>query len=74
MIALVYYLKVLKSAFFDTVPADLDVATLEAGTVPGPTSFAIGLTAAAVLVLGIFPGLAANLGDFSSDFLATLGL
>lgn len=74
VIALVYYLKVLKSAFFDTVPADLDVATLEAGTVPGPTSFAIGLTAAAVLVLGIFPGLAANLGDFSSDFLATLGL
>lgn len=74
VVALVYYLNVLKSAFFDTVPTDLDVASLEAMEVPGPTSFAIGVTAVAVIVLGVFPGLVANLGDFSSSFLAAIGL
>jgi NADH-quinone oxidoreductase subunit N len=74
VVALVYYLNVLKSTFFDTVPADLDVATLEGKEIPGPTSFAIGITAVAVIVLGIFPGIAANLGNFSSDFLAAIGL
>ena len=74
VIALVYYLSVLKSAFFDTVPSDLDVKTLEEGHIPGPTSFAIGVAAAAIIVLGVLPGLAANLGNFSSDFLAAIGL
>jgi NADH-quinone oxidoreductase subunit N len=74
VVALVYYLNVLKSTFFDTVPADLDVASLEGAEVPGPTIFAIGITGVAVVVLGIFPGIAANLGSFSSDFLAAIGL
>ncbi len=74
VVALVYYLNVLKSAFFDTVPADLDVKKLEGGEIPGPIGFAIGVTAIAVVVLGVFPGLVANLGNFSSEFLAAIGL
>ena len=74
VIAFVYYAKVIKSAFFDSVPEGVDVDALEAVEVPGPIGFAMGLTAAAVIVLGVLPGLAANLGDYSSQVIATFGL
>lgn len=73
VIAFVYYAKVIVAAFFAPVPAELDVKSLDR-SVPGPIGFAMGVTAAAVLILGVFPGLAANLGRFSSDFFAAIGL
>ena len=72
VIAFVYYSKVIKSAFFDSVPEGVDVDALEAVEVPGPIGFAMGLTAAAVIIMGVLPGLAANLGDYSSQLIAAL--
>ena len=74
VIAFVYYSKIIKSAFFDAAPAELDVKALEGEMVPGPMGFALGLSTVGVLVLGVFPGLAANLGEFSSEILAAVGL
>jgi NADH-quinone oxidoreductase subunit N len=74
VIAFVYYAKVMKTAFFDPVPDGIDVESIEDAEIPGPIGFAVGLTAFGVIILGIFPGLAANIGDFSSEILAALGL
>jgi NADH-quinone oxidoreductase subunit N len=73
VIAFVYYSKVIKSAFFDSTPKDVDIEALEATEVPGPIGFAVGLTVVAVIVMGVLPGLAANLGDYSSELIAVLG-
>jgi NADH-quinone oxidoreductase subunit N len=73
VIAFVYYSKVIKAAFFDSAPEGLDIEALEATEVPGPIGFAVGLTVVSVFVLGVLPGLAANLGDYSSEFIAALG-
>lgn len=74
VIAFVYYAKVVKSAFFDPMPEGLDVESLEGSSLPSPIGFAIGVTTAAVLVMGVFPGLVANLGSFSSEVFASIGL
>ena len=74
VIAFVYYAKVMKTAFFDPVPDGLEVESMERVEIPGPIGFAVGLTAFGVIILGVFPGLAANIGDFSSEILAALGL
>lgn len=74
VVAFVYYAKVLKAAFFDGVPEGLDTAALENTPLPGPIGFALGLTAFGVVLLGIFPGIAANLGEFTTDVFAVLGL
>ncbi len=74
VIAFVYYSKVVKFTFFDPPAEDADIEVLESGEVPGPIGFAVGLTVVGVFVLGIFPGLAANLGDFSSQIVSTFGL
>jgi NADH-quinone oxidoreductase subunit N len=74
VIAFVYYAKVMKTAFFDPVPDGVDVEALGAIETPGPIGFAVGLTAFAVIILGVFPGLAANVGDFSREVFAALGL
>ncbi|MGI9584126.1 MAG: NADH-quinone oxidoreductase subunit N [Acidimicrobiia bacterium] len=74
VIAFVYYSKVMKVTFFDPVPEGLDVGDLEGRDVPGPIGFALGITAFGVIILGIFPGLAANVGEFSTEIIAALGL
>jgi NADH-quinone oxidoreductase subunit N len=74
VIAFVYYAKVVKTAFFDPVPEGLDVSTVEGVTVPGPIGFALGLTAFGVILLGVYPGLAANLGEFTTQIFASSGL
>jgi NADH-quinone oxidoreductase subunit N len=74
VIAFVYYAKVMKTAFFDPVPDGVDVEALGAIETPGPIGFAVGLTAFGVIILGVFPGLAANVGDFSREVFAALGL
>jgi NADH-quinone oxidoreductase subunit N len=74
VIAFVYYAKVVKAAFFDPVPEGLDVSALEDARTPGPIGFAIGLTAFGVILLGVYPGLAANLGEFTTQIFASSGL
>ena len=74
VVAFVYYGKVVKTAFFDPVPEALDISPLEDVPMPGPIGFALGLTAFGVILLGVLPGLAANLGEFTIEMLATLGL
>jgi NADH-quinone oxidoreductase subunit N len=73
VIALVYYSKVLRVAFMDPVPQGVDIEALEAEQIPAPIGFALGLTAFGVILLGVFPGLAANLGEFSAQVVAALG-
>jgi NADH-quinone oxidoreductase subunit N len=73
VIALVYYSKVVKVAFMDPVPDGVDIEALEAAEIPGPIGFALGLTAFGVIILGVLPGLAANLGDFSAQVVAVMG-
>ncbi len=74
VIAFVYYSKVLKVAFFDSVPDGVDIDELEDAEIGGPIGFALGLTAFGVILLGVYPGLAANLGEYSAQVVALLGL
>lgn len=73
VIAFVYYGKVVRAAFFERVPEDLDISALEGLSTPAPIGFALGLTTVGVFVLGIFPGLAANLGAFTIQIFAMVG-
>jgi len=74
VIAFVYYSKVVKVTWFDPVPASIDLEGQEGFEVPAPIGFALGLTAVGVIVIGFFPGLAANIGEYSSEIFAYLGL
>jgi hypothetical protein len=42
--------------------------------VPGPIGFALALTGFGVILLGVYPGLAANLGEFTTQIFASAGL
>ena len=72
VVALVYYLKVVKTAWFDQVPESVDVDEIAVSRqlMSPALQLALGITVIAVLVLGIFPGLVANLSSFTTDFLA----
>ncbi len=74
VIAFVYYAKVIKAAFMDPMPEGTSIEELEGAEIPGPIGFALGLTAFGVLLLGVFPGLAANLGQYGAEVVAALGL
>ena len=74
VIAFVYYSKVVKVTWFDPLPASLDLEDQEGFEVPAPIGFALGLTAVGVIVIGFFPGLAANIGEYSTEIFAYLGL
>ena len=74
VIAFVYYGRVVLTTWFQPVPDSVDLDAQERFEVPGPIGFALGITAVAVIVIGIFPGLAANVGDFSTEIFASLGL
>ncbi|MGI9529818.1 MAG: NADH-quinone oxidoreductase subunit N, partial [Acidimicrobiia bacterium] len=74
VIAFVYYSKVVKVTWFDSVPESIDLEDQERFEVPAPIGFALGLTATGVIVIGFFPGLAANIGEYSTEIFAYLGL
>ncbi len=68
VIAFVYYAKVVKSAFMDPAPEHVAVADLaRMPTVPS-LQFALVLTVAGVIVLGIFPGIIAEIGELTKTF------
>lgn len=73
VIAFVYYSNVVKTAFFDSVPDGVDIEALENERITAPIGFALGLTVFGVLILGVFPGLAASLGEFGAEVVALIG-
>jgi len=73
VIAFVYYAKVIRSTFFDSLPEGVDVSQLEGVAIPAPIGLAVGITIVGVFVFGFFPGLAANLGEFSTQVFGAIG-
>jgi NADH-quinone oxidoreductase subunit N len=69
VVAFVYYAKVVKVTFFDPVPETVDAGRrLEVA----PTlRLALAVTAATVIVFGIFPSLITDLVDLTTEALAT---
>lgn len=61
VLAFYYYAKVVKSAWFDPAPESIPEDTETGPT--GPLTLAMGLALVVVLVVGVFPGIAAFLGD-----------
>ena len=72
VVALVYYAKVVKTAFFDQVPELAPVEELERGAVAPALRLALLITAVSVVVLGVFPGIIANIGELTMPFAAGL--
>jgi NADH-quinone oxidoreductase subunit N len=69
VVAFVYYAKVVKVTFFDPVPETVDAGRrLE---VAPTVKLALALTAATVIVFGIFPSLITDLVDLTTEALAT---
>ena len=68
VIAFAYYAKVVKSTWFDDAPSYLDTKALAAQRVVPSLQLALGLTVVGVLLLGVFPGLVADLGDLATGF------
>ena len=59
-----------KSSFFDPVPDAMAVDTGSRFEVAPTLQLALGITAAVVIIFGVFPGLIAELADFASEFVA----
>lgn len=71
VIAFVYYSKVVKSVVFDSVPESIDPGVLGRMRLAPTIGVALGITTVLVLVLGIFPGVIAGLGEFAAGVLST---
>ncbi len=67
VIAFVYYAKVVKSAFMDPVPDRVPAGELEGARMVPSLQFAMVLTVVGVIVLGVFPGLIAEIGDLTKS-------
>ena len=72
VIALVYYTKVVKSAFMDDVPESIPADELREEPMSPALKLALGLTAVLVLLLGIFPALIADLSQYMTEVFAAL--
>ncbi len=70
VVAVYYYAKPVKAAFFDAIPAGVDEAAARRVTVGPALSLALGITTVGILVIGILPGLVASLTRFTTGFLA----
>ena len=71
VVAFVYYSKVVKSTVFDRVPDHIDPDALGRMELAPTLGVALGVTTILVLVLGVFPGVIANLSEFASEVLAS---
>ena len=71
VVALVYYTKVVKTVLFDSVPDSIDPDFVGGMSLAPTLGFALGITAVLVLVLGVFPGVIADLSKFTAEVLAT---
>ena len=73
VVGLVYYAKVAKAAWFDPLPEGVDIDDLAApGWTPG-LQLALGITAIAVIIMGIFPGFISKVGEISTEIFTALG-
>ncbi len=72
VVAFVYYAKVVKTTFFDPVPETVDASRVL--DVAPTLKLALALTAATVIVFGIFPGLITELVDLTTEDVRPLGL
>ncbi len=73
VIAFVYYARVVKSAFMDPVPDQVPAAELEDAPMVPSLRFAMVLTVAGVIVLGVFPGLIAEIGELAKSLVVGVG-
>jgi len=73
VVGLVYYAKVAKSAWFDPLPDGVVAEDLAAPAWTPGLQLALGITALAVIVMGIFPGLISKVGEISTDIFTALG-
>ena len=74
VVAFVYYAKVVKTAFFDPVPDYIDADALEPMEVAAPLRLALGITGVLVIVIGVFPGIASTLAEYTSEVVVAIGL
>ena len=70
VIAFVYYARVVKSAWFDPVPEDVLSGEAKSASLTPTLGLALGITAAGVLVVGIFPSVLSELGEMTKVFVA----
>jgi NADH-quinone oxidoreductase subunit N len=70
VIAFVYYAKVVKAAWFDPVPENVLSGEAKSGTMVPSLRLALLITAAAVLLVGAFPGLVSSLSNMTKVFVA----
>ena len=70
VIAFVYYARVVKSVWFDPVPEDMLSGEAKDATASPSLALALGITAAGVLVIGIFPGIVSELSEMTKVFVA----
>jgi len=74
VVAFVYYAKVVKTAFFDPVPDYIDADALAPMEVAAPLRLALGITGVLVIVIGVFPGIASTLAQYTSEVVVAIGL
>ncbi len=69
-IAFVYYARVVKAAWFDSVPEDVLSGEARGDSVAPSLRLALAIAAIGVLVIGFFPGLLSHFGDMTKVFVA----
>lgn len=70
VIGFVYYSRVVKSAWFDSVPEDVLSGEARTDSVSPALGLALGITAVAVILVGFFPGILSHLGEMTKVFVA----
>jgi NADH-quinone oxidoreductase subunit N len=70
VVAFVYYARVVKAAWFDPVPEDVLTGEARGAYVAPTLGLAMGIAAAVVLVVGIFPSILSELGEMTKVFVA----
>ena len=70
VVAFVYYARVVKAAWFDPVPEDVLTGEARGGSLAPTLGLAMGIAAAVVVVVGIFPSVLSELGEMTKVFVA----
>jgi NADH-quinone oxidoreductase subunit N len=70
VIGFAYYARIVRAAWFDAIPEAVPAEELRRRSVVPSLQLALGITAIAVLVLGFFPGLIADLGSLTTGFVS----
>ena len=68
VVAFAYYARVVKTAWFDAVPDVVPANELRRVQIAPPLQLALGITVVAVVVIGFYPDVVADLSDLTSGF------